>query len=98
VAERLASATGLATANFPLREINWAVRKFFESLAAAAPLVVVVEDIHWAEGALLELLAHVRDTAVDAPILLVATARRDLIEAHPDWGTKPKETSLVLRP
>ena len=98
VAERLASATGLATANFPLREINWAVRKFFESLAAAAPLVVVVEDIHWAEGALLELLAHVRDTAVDAPILLVATARRDLIEAHPDWGTKPKEANLVLRP
>jgi class 3 adenylate cyclase/tetratricopeptide (TPR) repeat protein len=98
VVERLASATGLATASFPLREINWAARKFFESLAAAAPLLIVVEDIHWAEVALLKLLEHVRDSAVDAPILLLATARHDLIEAHPDWGTKPKEANLVLPP
>ena len=97
VAERLASATGLATANFPLREINWAARKFFETLAAAAPLLVVVEDIHWAEVALLELLAHVRDSAI-APILLLATARHDLLESHPDWGTKPNDSKLVLRP
>ena len=98
VAERLASATGLATANFPLAEINWAARKFFETLAAAAPLLLVVEDIHWAEVALLELLAHVRDGAAEAPMLLLATARHDLIEAHPDWGTKPKDVKLVLSP
>ena len=98
VAERLASAIGLATANFPLREINWAARKFFESVAATAPLLIIVEDIHWAEVALLELLAHVRDSVVHAPILLLATARHDLIEAHPEWGTKPKEANLVLRP
>jgi class 3 adenylate cyclase/tetratricopeptide (TPR) repeat protein len=98
VAERLASATGLATANFPLAEINWAARKFFETLAAAAPLLLVVDDIHWAEVALLELLAHVRDGAHDAPILLLATARPDLLEAHPDWATKPKDVKLVLGP
>jgi class 3 adenylate cyclase/tetratricopeptide (TPR) repeat protein len=98
VAERLASATGLATGNFPLRDINWAARKFFESLAAAAPLLVVIEDIHWAEVALLELLAHVRESAVRVPILLLATARHDLLEAHPGWGTKPKEANLVLGP
>jgi len=98
VTERLASATGLATANFPLAEINWAARKFFETLAAAAPLLLVVDDIHWAEVALLELLAHVRDGAVDAPILLLATTRHDLIEAHPDWATKPKDMKLVLGP
>jgi class 3 adenylate cyclase/tetratricopeptide (TPR) repeat protein len=98
VTERLASATGFTTATFPLGEINWATRKFFETLAAEAPLVVVVDDIHWAENAFLELLEHVRDAAVDATILLLATARHDLVEAHPDWGTRPNETKLVLGP
>ena len=96
--ERLASAIGLTTATFPLGEINWAARKFFEMLATDAPLVVVVDDIHWAEDALLELLEHVRDAAVDAPILLLTTARHDLLEAHPGWGTKPNQANLALRP
>ena len=98
VTERLASATGFSAATFPLGEINWAVRKFFEKLAADLPLVVVFDDIHWAENAFLELLEHVSDSAIDAPIWLLSAARHDLIEAHPDWGTKSKETKLVLHP
>lgn len=98
VAERLASAAGLSTAAFPLGEINWAARKFFEGWAASGPLVVFVDDIHWAEPAFLDLLEHVQQTAADAPILLLATARHDLIEARPAWGTQPGSVRLQLRP
>lgn len=98
VAERLASATGFATASFPLHEIYWAARKFLETIAADGPLIAVIDDIHWAEQAFLDLLEHVRDHAVDAPILLLATARHDLLEVQPDWGTRPSEARLLLRP
>jgi predicted ATPase len=56
VAQRLASAIGLSTAAFPLHETAWATRKFLARLAENALVVAVVEDIHWAETAFLELL------------------------------------------
>lgn len=96
VALRLASATGLSRSAFPLADLNWAARKFFERWAADAPLVVFVDDIHWAEPAFLDLLEHVRSTAA-APILVLATARHDLIESRPEWGTEPGSLRLELR-
>lgn len=96
VALRLASATGLSRAAFPLADLNWAARKFFERWAADTPLVVFVDDIHWAEPAFLDLLEHVRSTAA-APILMLATARHDLIEARPEWGTEAGSLRLELR-
>lgn len=96
VAQRLASATGLSRSTFPLTDLYWAARKFFERWAADAPLVVFVDDIHWAEPAFLDLLEHVRATAA-APILMLATARHDLIEARPEWGTEPGSLRLELR-
>ena len=98
VAQRLASAAGLSTASYPLGEINWAARKFLAGWASATPLVAFVDDIHWAEPAFLDLLEHVQQTAVDAPILLLTTARHDLVEARPNWGTQPGSVRLALRP
>jgi class 3 adenylate cyclase/tetratricopeptide (TPR) repeat protein len=98
VAERLASAIGLSPAAFPLHEIYWAARKFVETFAADAPLVALVDDIHWAEPALLDLLEHILDHAADAPILLLATARPDLLDDKPDWGERTSSTRLVLPP
>ena len=98
VAERLASAAGLTTAAFPLAELNWAARKFLEGWSRAAPLVAFVDDIHWAEPAFLDLLEHVQATAVDAPILLLTTARHDLIEERATWGTQPGSVRLALQP
>jgi class 3 adenylate cyclase/tetratricopeptide (TPR) repeat protein len=97
VADRLAGASGLAPATYPLHEINWAARKFLEQLAADGPVVALVDDIHWAENALLELLAHVLDTA-DAPLLLLATARHDFFEQRADWGTQERAQRIVLKP
>ncbi|MEP6738763.1 MAG: adenylate/guanylate cyclase domain-containing protein [Caldimonas sp.] len=98
VADRLAAATGLSAAIFPVLELHWAARKFLESLAAYGPVVALIDDIHWAEPAFLELLEHVLDASTGTPILLLATARHDLLEEHPQWGERPASTRLVLGP
>ena len=98
VAARLASAIGLSTAPFPLQEIYWAARRFMQDLARHQPVMVIVDDIHWAEPAFLDLLEHVLDNSTDAPILLLATARHELLEEHPDWPGRPNATCLVLQP
>jgi class 3 adenylate cyclase/tetratricopeptide (TPR) repeat protein len=85
VAARIAPLLALSDETYPLEETFWAVRSVFEGLAATAPLVVVVDDIHWAEPTLLELLEHVRATAT-APIILIASARPELLEERPEWG------------
>jgi class 3 adenylate cyclase/tetratricopeptide (TPR) repeat protein len=81
---RVASAIGLADTDFPLDEVFWGTRKLLELQAARQPLVVVLEDIHWAESAFLDLIEHVRTTAA-APLLLLCAARPDLLEQRPDW-------------
>ncbi len=96
VADRLASAIGLSKASFPMQELNWAARKFLAGLAASGPVVALIDDIHWAERAFLDLLEHVLDTATDAPILLLATARHELFDEHPQWGERAACTRLDL--
>jgi len=61
-------------------------RIFFEALANRRGLVVMIDDLHWADDALLDLIAYVAARASDAPLLFVGTARPELLERHPDWG------------
>jgi class 3 adenylate cyclase/tetratricopeptide (TPR) repeat protein len=98
IADRLASAAGLSSAQFPLPEVYWAARKFLETLAAERPVVALIDDIHWAEPAFLDLIEHVLDTASGARILLLATARPDLLDAHPQWGERAASLRQPLRP
>jgi class 3 adenylate cyclase/tetratricopeptide (TPR) repeat protein len=95
VAERLAPLLGLSDEAYPLEETFWAVRTLFEGLATTAPLVVVVDDIHWAEATLLDLLEHVREAAA-APILVVCSARPELLEDRAGWG--PESDLIRLAP
>ena len=68
---------------------------FLEQIAADRPLVIEIEDLHWAEDQLLELLERlVRDTA--GPMLLVATARPELVEKRPGWGARVPGTTVEL--
>jgi len=97
VADRLGAAVGLRQATFPLHEIYWAARKFLESRTADGPLIALVDDIHWAESAFLDLLVNVLDTS-EAPILLLCTSRHDLLEKVPDWGQQASAIRIVLRP
>jgi predicted ATPase/class 3 adenylate cyclase len=98
VAARIASVVGLSEAPFPLGEVFWAVRRLVEILAERGPLVVVVDDIHWAEPTLLELIEHLSETELAIPALVVCTARHDLLEDRPAWGERAGEERIVLGP
>ncbi len=74
-------------------------RRFLEGLAEQRPLVVVVEDIHWADESLLDFLDELIDWVTDVPLLVVATARPELLERRPGWGGgKLNATTLALAP
>lgn len=98
VADRLSSAVGLSATQFPLVELYWAARKFLEGLASERPVVALLDDIHWADSALLELIEHLLDASSGAPMLLLATTRHDLIEDRPQWGERAGAIRLVLLP
>jgi class 3 adenylate cyclase/tetratricopeptide (TPR) repeat protein len=68
-----------------LEETFWAYRKLFESLAHEQPLLLVLEDIHWAEPTLLDLIEHLVEWTAGAPIAVVCLARPELIDNRPGW-------------
>ncbi|HEX5936265.1 MAG TPA: adenylate/guanylate cyclase domain-containing protein [Actinomycetota bacterium] len=77
----------------------WAVRKLLEHLARERPVVVVFDDIHWAEPTFLDLIEHLADWTRDAAILLLCIARPELLEVRPGWGGgKMNSTSILLEP
>jgi class 3 adenylate cyclase/tetratricopeptide (TPR) repeat protein len=68
------------------REAFGAWRRFFEALAEQRPLVLVFEDLHWADDGLLDFVDHLVDWSSGVPILVVCTARPELLERRPGWG------------
>jgi len=80
-------------------ETFWAVRRRLESLAEERPLVAVLDDFHWAEPMLLDLVEHVADLSRDAPIALLCLARPELLERRHGWGGgKLNATAILLEP
>ncbi|MGH3033482.1 MAG: ATP-binding protein, partial [Gaiellaceae bacterium] len=80
-------------------EVFTAWRRFFEALAEQRPLVLVFEDLHWADDGLLDFVDHLVDWAGDVPILVVGTARPELLERRPEWGGgKRNATTVSLSP
>ena len=98
VARRLASLSGLSDELFSLDELFWATRKLCETLAAEHPLVLVVEDVHWAESTLLDLVASLATNVVDVPLLILCPARPMLAEVRPGWLDETGATKLALEP
>ena len=86
VVERVAGALGLSDVAASPEETFWAVRKLLEAAAARQPLVVLFEDVHWGEQTFLELIEYLAGAISGVPILLVAVARNDLLDARPDFG------------
>jgi class 3 adenylate cyclase/tetratricopeptide (TPR) repeat protein len=99
---RLAPLVGLAgddAARADRAESFTAWRRFLEAVAATGPLVCVVEDLHWADPALVGFLEHLVDTSTGVALLLVTTARPEVLDRHPGWGgRRPNATTLTLPP
>jgi class 3 adenylate cyclase/tetratricopeptide (TPR) repeat protein len=75
-------------------EVFWAVRKALEQRAREWPLALIVEDIHWAEPTLLDLIEHVHEWTRDAPVLVLCLSRPELRGERPGWAGE----ALTLEP
>jgi class 3 adenylate cyclase/tetratricopeptide (TPR) repeat protein len=99
---RLAPLAGLspeATGAAERSESFAAWRRFLEAVAATRPLIVIFEDLHWADGALLEFVEHLVDWSTGVPLLIVCPARPELYEREPSWGGgKRNSTTISLSP
>ena len=94
----LVGATGPGAA-VGREEAFTAWRRFLEAMAARRPCVLVVEDLHWADGALLEFLEHLLDWSMPVSLLLLCTARPELFERQASWGGgKRNATTISLAP
>jgi predicted ATPase len=86
--QRLLPLLGIgATSSAEREELFTAWRRFLEQVADERPTVLVFEDLHWADEAMLAFLEHLADLAEGVPLLLVATARPELYERHPEYAT-----------
>jgi class 3 adenylate cyclase len=94
IAQRMFELTGQADGPAQTGELFWAVRRFFEALAAKQPLVVVLEDVHWAEPTLLDLVEYLAAWTSDAPALVLCIARPDLLEKRPGWKSTTETIPL----
>jgi class 3 adenylate cyclase/tetratricopeptide (TPR) repeat protein len=96
-ATRLEAALGVTDTPVSPEEIAWGIRRVFEELARRRPLVVVFDDIHWAEPTFLDLIEYVASFAQDAAMLVLCTARPDLFDTRPTWtAPKPNATLVTL--
>ena len=78
-------------------DVPWAVRLFLELLAAQRPVLLVVDDLHWAQSGLLDVLEHVADWSRDSPIMLLGLARPEFYDSRPTWGGgKLNATAMLL--
>jgi class 3 adenylate cyclase/tetratricopeptide (TPR) repeat protein len=68
------------------QEIAWAAREWADHLADVQPLVLVFEDIHWAEDPLFELVEHLATWVRESPLLIICLARPELVDVRPGWG------------
>jgi class 3 adenylate cyclase len=100
---RLAAMLGLRTVEEAIPEVRasnvsseiaWAVREYLVAVARD-PLVVVVDDLQWAEPAVFDILEGVAERAEDAPLLLLCVARPTLLETHPGWAAGRANSATI---
>ncbi|WJK43970.1 adenylate/guanylate cyclase domain-containing protein [Solwaraspora sp. WMMA2056] len=102
-ADRLVDAlrplVGLPHRNLPAEETESAWRRFLLALAARQPTVLVFEDLHWADEAMLRFVELLGATARQVPLLLLCTARPELISRDPAWaGSTVGALTVTLPP
>src|SRR4051812_778263 len=99
VISRLGPLLGLAGGEPSPEEAFAAAQAYLEGIAADSPLVIVIEDLHWAEKVMLDFVDHLAEWASGVPMMLVATARPELYDAAPAWGGgRPNVATIGLSP
>jgi class 3 adenylate cyclase/tetratricopeptide (TPR) repeat protein len=94
--QRLLPLLGIEAGSQAEREEQFtAWRRFLEHLAADRPVVLVFEDLHWADEAMLAFLEHLADRAEGVPLLVIGTARPELHERHPDYAARLRNAYQV---
>ena len=97
IVDQAGQLLGLTQETVGSEEIFWAVRRLLENVARDRPLVVVLEDVHWAQPTFLDLVEYIVDWSRDAPILICCTARPELLDRHPKWCEgRPNASRLHL--
>jgi class 3 adenylate cyclase len=100
IAEILAATIGASDAEVTDRSTLFAAwRAALELAAAQRPLVLLVEDLHWSSDSLLDLVEFILQPRADAPMLMLALSRPELLERRPTWGGgRRNHVSLALEP
>ena len=94
--QRLLPLLGIeATSSAEREELFTAWRRFLEAIAEERPTVLVFEDLHWADEAMLAFLEHLADLAEGVPLLIVGTARPELYERYPDYGARLRNVNTI---
>ena len=92
VTDHVSSVLGLSTAVVASEDANWAIRRLLFALGTLGPLVLVLDDIHWAEPAMLDLVGRLEEGVANVPVLAVCLTRPQLPER---WS--PESATLTLR-
>ena len=76
-------------------ELFAAWRTFFERIAQQHPVVMIFEDLHWADDGQLDFIEHLLEWSHDVPLLVITLARPDLLERRPGWGTGARSFNAI---
>ena len=99
VTERVAETIGIADAVPEHKGSTWAVGRLIEEVARRRPLIVVLDDIQWAESTFLDLVEHIVRGLEDTPLLVLCMARPELLDVRLTWTASGDRTSILfLRP
>ena len=97
VADRVAALLGLSDGQFPMEECFWAVSRLFQSLSEHRPLVLLVDDLHWAGDSMLDLIDHLRMAGQGAPCLILGSSRPELMQRRWSTGAVWHQETVELR-
>ncbi|HEY5024040.1 MAG TPA: adenylate/guanylate cyclase domain-containing protein [Acidimicrobiales bacterium] len=99
VTELLAPFAGLGGTSGSIEEIQWAVRRYLEALAASNPVIWVIDDLHWAEATFLAIVEDVVDWSRDTALFVLCLTRPEFLDEYPTWGGgKLNVTNVLLKP
>jgi class 3 adenylate cyclase/tetratricopeptide (TPR) repeat protein len=88
-----------AAASADRAETFSAWRVYLEAMAVFRPLILIIEDLHWADDAMIEFVEYLAEWATGVPLLILCTARPELYERRPGWGGgKRNSTTVALSP